>query len=104
MGETRELVELAKKVLKVLKSEVEEKGLNQKLSITEEGQEGKSKVITSCIYLEERFQECSKRGVVQTTIVETLGVGLGTKTQQLEAKEKARRKKVRGEMLTHQVK
>ena len=38
-----------------------------KLSVTEEGTEGRSKVITSCRYLEERFQECSKEGVVWRT-------------------------------------
>ena len=36
-----------------------EKGLQ--LSITEGGKEGKSKVIFSCSYLEEKFQECSKK-------------------------------------------
>ena len=55
----KELVEMAKKVLKNSKKEVEEKGL--KPSITEGGKEGKSKAITSCKYLEERFQHCSKR-------------------------------------------
>ena len=34
-------------------------------SITEEGKAEKSKATTSCKYLEERFQQCSKReGVV----------------------------------------
>ena len=55
----KELVEMAEKVLKKLKKEVEEKAL--KLSITEGWKEGKSKAITSCKYLEERFQQCSKR-------------------------------------------
>ena len=64
-----------------------------KLLITEGGKEGKSKVITSCQYLEERFQECSKKGVALATSVETLGVDLRTSTKQLVAKEKARKKK-----------
>ena len=59
----KELVEMAEKVLKKSKKEVEEKGLMP--SITEEGKAGKSNSITSCKYLEERFQQCSKReGVV----------------------------------------
>ena len=59
----KELVEMAERVLKKSKNEVEEKGL--KPSITEGGKEGKSKAMTSCKYLEERFQQCSKReGVV----------------------------------------
>ena len=41
----KKLVEMAEKVLKKLKREVEEKSL--KLSITEGGEEGKSKAITS---------------------------------------------------------
>ena len=41
-----------------MRTEVEATG--PKLSITEGGNEGKSKVIASCSYLEEKFQECSK--------------------------------------------
>ena len=70
---------------------MEEKGL--KLSITEGGDEGKSKEITSCSYLEREWQECSKREEVGlATSVETLRVDLTTRTKSLEAKEKARRK------------
>ena len=51
-------------------------------------------VITSCRYLEERYQECSKKeGVVVAMSVETLGVDLRTRTKQLEAKERSRRQK-----------
>ena len=51
-------------------------------------------VITSCRYLEERFQECTKKdGVVLAKSVETLGVVLGSRTKQLGAEEKPRRKK-----------
>ena len=79
-GRNKELVELAKNVLKKLKGEVEEKGL--KLSITEGGKAGKSKVITSSRYLEEGSQEFSKKkGVVMATSVETLGVDLRTRTK-----------------------
>ena len=41
-----------------MRSEVEGKGL--KLSITEGGMEGKSKVIASCSCLEAKFPECTK--------------------------------------------
>ena len=50
---------MAETVLKKLKMEVEEKGV--KLSIAEGGKEGKSKATTSCKYLEEKFQKCSKK-------------------------------------------
>ena len=85
------LVTLAQKDLKQLQREAVEKGL--RLSITEGGK-GKSRAITSCKLLEEMFQECSKtEGVVFATSVETLGVDLRIRTNQLGAKEKARRKK-----------
>ena len=68
-GRNKELMEMAEKVLKNVKRELEEKGL--KLSITEGGKEGKSKAMTSCRYLEERFQECSREdGVALATSVE----------------------------------
>ena len=41
--------EMAKKVMKILKEEVERKGL--KLSVTGDGKEGKSKIIASCGFL-----------------------------------------------------
>ena len=76
------MVEIAEKVLKKLKSEVGEKGL--KLSITEGVNVGKSKEITPCKFLEESFQECSKKeGVVKATSVETVGVDLRRRTKQL---------------------
>ena len=88
----KELVGMEEKVLKKLKMEVEERGL--KLSIAEGVKEGTNKAITSCRYLEERFQECSrKEGVALETSVETLQGDLRTRTKQLGAKEKAGRKK-----------
>ena len=86
-------MKMAVRVVKTVKKEVEEKGL--KLSNIDGGGEGKSKAITSCKYLEERCQECSKKeGVVLETSVETLGVDLRTRTpSNWGAKEKARRKK-----------
>ena len=66
-----------------------------KLSITEKGKEGKSKMIASCGYLEEKLRECStEEGVTMADSVETLGVDLRTIVKRLGAKEKARWKEV----------
>ena len=74
-----------------------------KASITEGGKEGKSKAITSCNYLEERFQQCSKReGVVLARSVETLGVDPRTRIKLFGAKEKGEKKLVRCEILCYQ--
>ena len=51
MVRIREVAEMAKKVMKKLKKEVERKGL--KMSVTEKGKEGKSKMIASCGFLGE---------------------------------------------------
>ena len=94
---------MAEKVLKKLKKEVQEKCL--KLSITEGGKEGKSKVMTSCKCLEVRFQKCSqKERVVLATSNETLGAELKTRTDQLGAKEKNEKKEVGCEILADQEK
>ena len=63
---------MTEKVLKSRRRGVEETGL--KLSITEREKEGKSQVIASSNYLEEKFQECSKRE----------GVGPATRSQEKE--------------------
>ena len=76
-GKHREVAEMATKVMKKLKNEVEKKGLE--LSVTENVKKGKSKMIASSSFLE--------NGVV------TLGVDLRTRLKRLGAKEKARRKK-----------
>ena len=84
-----------------LKDEVEKKGL--KLSVTENGEEGKSKMIASCGFLEKELQQCSKEeGVTMADDVETPGVDLRTRVKRLEAKEKAGRKKCKIEVLDHQ--
>ena len=49
---------MAKNVMKKLKEEVEKKGL--KLSVTENGKEGKSKMIRSCGFSEDELRQCSK--------------------------------------------
>ena len=90
-GRNKEMVEMADKVLRKLKKEVEENGL--KLSVTENGKEGKSKMVTSRRYVEENLWECSfQKRVVMAESVEKLGVDLRTQTKQLGAKEKAREK------------
>ena len=85
--------EMAKKVMKILK-EVERKGL--KLSVTEDGKEGKSKMIASCGFLEDELRQFSREeGVTMADSVDSLGVDLRTRVKKLGAKEKARRKKCR---------
>ena len=54
-GRKKELAGTAETVLTSKRREVEVKGVE--LSITEGGKEKKSKVIASCTYLEEMFQE-----------------------------------------------
>ena len=79
-------------MMKKLKEEVEKKGL--KLSVTENGKEGKSKMIASCGFLEnEPSQFSEEEGVTLADSVKTLGVDLRTRVKKLEAREKARRTK-----------
>ena len=69
----KELAQTAKNnVMKKLKEEVEKKGL--KLSVTENGEGGKSKMIASCGYWEEELRQFRKEGgVTLASNVETLG-------------------------------
>ena len=91
-GRNEEVAETAKNVMKKLKEEVEKKGL--KLSVTENGKEGKSKMIASCGFLENQLRQFSREeAVTLAESVETLGVDLRTRMKRLGAKEKARRKK-----------
>ena len=91
-GKNKVLAEMAKKVMKRLREEVEKKGL--KLSVNENGKDGKSNMIASCRFLEEELRQCSKEeGVTMADSVETLGVDLRTGVKRLGAKEKSRRKK-----------
>ena len=92
MVKNKEVAEMAKKVMKKLKEEVEKKG--PQMSVTENGEEGKSKMIASCGFLEKELQQCSKEEeVTMADSVETLGVDLRTRVKRLRVKEKARRKK-----------
>ena len=58
MEKNREVAEMAKKVMKKLKGEIEKNCL--KLSVTENGKEGKSKMIASCGFLEDKLRQHSK--------------------------------------------
>ena len=88
------VAEMAKKLMKILKEEVERKGLN--LSVTEDGKEGKSKMIASCGFLEDELRQFSgEEGVTMADSVDSLGVDLRTRVKILGAKEKARRQKCR---------
>ena len=83
------MAEMAKTVMKKLKEELEKKGL--KLSVTENGKEGKSKMIASCGFLEKELSQFrNEEGVTLADSVETLGVDLRTRVKRLGAKEKKR--------------
>ena len=75
----KEVSEMARKVMREFQEEVEEKGL--KLSITETGKEGKSKMIASCGYLEEKLRQCSKEA-------NRLGWTSGPESREREPKKK----------------
>ena len=79
--------------MKKWKEEVEKKkGL--KLSVTENGKKGKSKMIASCGFLENELNQFSKEeGATLADCMETLGVDLRTRVKKLGVKEKARSKK-----------
>ena len=91
-GRNKEVSQMGKKMVKRPREEVEKRGL--KLSVYENGKEGKSKMIASCGFLEEELRQCSKEeGVTMADSVETRGVDLRTRVKNLGVKEKARRKK-----------
>ena len=55
-----------------------------KLSVTEDGKEGKSKMIASCGFLDDELRQFSKEeGVMLADSVETLGVDLSTRVKKL---------------------
>ena len=90
-GRNKDVAEMAKKVKK-LKEDVEKKGL--KLSVTENGKEGKSSMVASCGFLEDELRQCSmEERVTMADGVETLGVDLRSRVKRLGVKEKASRKK-----------
>ena len=59
------------------------------MSVTENGREGKRKMIASCGFLEDELRQCSKEeGVTMADSVETLGVDLRTRVKNVERKKK----------------
>ena len=79
---------MAKNVMKNLKDEVGKKGL--KLSVTENGKEGQSKMIASCGLLENELRQSSgEEGLTLADSVETLG-----------CKRKSEEEEVQGEVLS----
>ena len=68
---------MAKKLMKKFEEAVEKKGL--KPLVSENGKEGKSKLIASCGFLEEDLRQRSQGGgVTMADSVETFGVNLRT--------------------------
>ena len=60
----------------------------------ENGKEGKSKIVASCVFLENGLRQFSREEwMTLADSVETLGVDLRTKGKRLGATEKARRTK-----------
>ena len=58
VGRNKEGAEMAKHVMEKSQEEVEKNGL--KLSVTENGKEGTSKMIASCGFLEDELRQCSR--------------------------------------------
>ena len=89
----------AKKVMNRLREEVEKKGL--KLSVTENGKEGESKMIASCGFLENELSQFSKEErVTVADSVETMGVWTQEQESRGWVREKARR--VQSDVLDYQ--
>ena len=71
MRKNEEVAEVAQKVMKRQREEVERKGFE--LSVKQNGTEGKSKMIASCGFLVDELRQCSKEeGVTVADRVETL--------------------------------
>ena len=99
-GRKKEVAEMAKTVMKKLKEELEKKGL--KLSVTENGKEGKSKMIAASGFLEKELSHFrNEEGVTLADSVETLGVDLRTRVKSLGAKEKGEEEEMQGEVSRH---
>ena len=91
---------MAKKVMKKLEEEVEKKGL--KLSVIENGKEGKSNMIASCGILGNELRQCSKEGGVKMAdSVETLG-RLENQSQEVGSERQSEKKEVQSEILDYQ--
>ena len=91
---------MAKKVMGKLK-EGERKG--HKLSVTENGKEGKSKMIASCGFLEDEPRQHSKeQGVTMADSVENVGRRLEIESQEVGSKRTGEKEEVQAEILAHQ--
>ena len=92
MGKNKVVAEMARKVLKKLEEEVQRNVL--KLSVTEDGKEGKSKMIASCGFLENELLQCSKEeGVTLADSVETLRSRLENESDEKALSERKSEKK-----------
>ena len=92
---------MAKIVMKKLKEEVEKKGLA--VSVTENGKEGKSKMIASCGFLENELRQFNREGgVTLADSVENSGRRLENKSEKVGSKRKSGEEEVQGEVLDYQ--
>ena len=99
MGKNREVAEMAKKVMKKLKEEVEKKRAQRGQSLKME----RNKMLASCGFQEDELRQCSKEeGVTMVDSVETLGVDLRTSVKRLGPKKKSKKEEVQGEILAYQ--
>ena len=98
-GRNKEAAEMAKKVMKKLKEEVERK--RSQAFTPKNGKEGKSKMIASCGFLENEPSQFSKEeGVTLADGVETLGA-VKKKSQEVGTERKSEKEKVQGKVLDH---
>ena len=98
-GRNKDVAEMVKKVMKKLKEEVEKKGL--KLSVTESGKEGRSKVIASCGFLENELSQFSKEeGVTLADGVDS-GVDSRTRVRRPGSQRESEREEEQGEVFTY---
>ena len=96
-----EVAEMAKKVMKKLREEIEKKGLQ--LSVDENGKEGKSKMIALCGFLEDELRQFRREeGVTMANSVANAGRRLENKSEKDASKRKSKEEKVRSEILGHQ--
>ena len=92
MVKNKEVAEMAKKSDEKAERRSGENGL--KLSVTENGEEGKSKMIASSGFLENELSEFSKEeGETLADSVETLGVDLRTRVKRLRVERKSEEEK-----------
>ena len=87
---------MAKKGIKKLKEEVERKGLE--LSVTENGKEGKSKMIASSSFFEGRAASMRQRRSDAGRQCGNAGCRLENKSQEFRSKRKSEREEVQSEI------